>query len=70
MKSKDEELKQIFLAEALDNFEELNRLFTDLENSQIISNEVSLLNGNCHGGGIFTLNGTLRLTGSLIEGNK
>jgi two-component system chemotaxis sensor kinase CheA len=31
MKSKDEELKQIFLAEAFDNFEELNRLFAELE---------------------------------------
>ncbi len=31
MKSKEEEYKEIFLAEALDNYEELNRLITQLE---------------------------------------
>ncbi|MEH0157878.1 chemotaxis protein CheA [Limibacter armeniacum] len=31
MKSKDDELREIFLAEALDQYEELNRLFTVLE---------------------------------------
>ncbi len=31
MKNKEEEYKEIFLAEALDNFEEMNRLLTNLE---------------------------------------
>ncbi len=31
MKSKEEEYRQLFLTEALENFEELNRLFVDLE---------------------------------------
>lgn len=31
MKNKEEEYKEIFLAEALDNFEEINRLLTNLE---------------------------------------
>ncbi|PWJ39397.1 chemotaxis protein CheA [Sediminitomix flava] len=40
MNSKDEELKQIFFAEALDNFEELNRLFTELEKEHSNKNAI------------------------------
>ncbi|MEP5366208.1 MAG: chemotaxis protein CheA [Reichenbachiella sp.] len=41
MKSKEEEYKELFHAEALENFEELNRLFTDLENDHTEFNAIN-----------------------------
>lgn len=41
MKSKEEEYKELFHAEALENFEELNRLFTDLENDHTDLNAIN-----------------------------
>ena len=41
MKSKEEEYKELFHAEALENFEELNRLFTDLENDHTDFNAIN-----------------------------
>lgn len=58
MKSKEEEYRQLFLTEALENFEELNRLFVDLEkdhsNRKVIANIfriVHTLKGNAMGMG-------------------
>ncbi|WP_370086823.1 chemotaxis protein CheA [Ekhidna sp.] len=58
MKSKEEEYRQLFLTEALENFEELNRLFVDLEkdhtNKKVIANIfriVHTLKGNAMGMG-------------------
>ncbi|MEO9871842.1 chemotaxis protein CheA [Ekhidna sp.] len=58
MKSKEEEYQQLFLTEALENFEELNKLFVDLEkdhsNKKIIANIfriVHTLKGNAMGMG-------------------
>lgn len=58
MKSKEEEYRQLFLTEALENFEELNRLFVDLEkdvsSKKAISNIfriVHTLKGNAMGMG-------------------
>lgn len=41
MKSKEEEYRELFHAEALENFEELNRLFTDLENDHSDFNAIN-----------------------------
>lgn len=41
MKSKESEYRELFHAEALENFEELNRLFTDLENDH---NDINAIN--------------------------
>ncbi|MEP2026570.1 MAG: chemotaxis protein CheA [Reichenbachiella sp.] len=41
MKSKEEEYKELFHSEALENFEELNRLFTDLENDHTDFNAIN-----------------------------
>jgi two-component system, chemotaxis family, sensor kinase CheA len=43
MKNKDEEYKEIFLAEALENFEELNRLLTQLEKNPADKSTVNAL---------------------------
>ncbi len=43
MKNKDEEYKEIFLAEALDNFEEINRLLTHLEKNPSDKNTIHAL---------------------------
>lgn len=58
MKSKEEEYRQLFLTEALENFEELNRLFIDLENDhgnkRVIANIfriIHTLKGNALGMG-------------------
>ncbi len=58
MKSKEEEYRQLFLSEALENFEELNRLFIDLEkdhaNKKVIANIfriIHTLKGNAMGMG-------------------
>lgn len=58
MSSKEEEYRQLFLTEALENFEELNRLFVDLEkdhsNKKTIANIfriVHTLKGNAMGMG-------------------
>lgn len=58
MKSKEEEYRQLFLTEALENFEELNRLFVDLEkdhsNKRVIANIfriIHTLKGNALGMG-------------------
>lgn len=41
MKSKESEYRELFHAEALENFEELNRLFTDLENDHSDSHAIN-----------------------------
>ncbi|UXX79502.1 chemotaxis protein CheA [Reichenbachiella carrageenanivorans] len=41
MKSKEAEYRELFHAEALENFEELNRLFTDLENDHSDLNAIN-----------------------------
>ncbi|MEM6735368.1 MAG: chemotaxis protein CheA [Bacteroidota bacterium] len=58
MKSKEEEYRQLFLSEALENFEELNKLFVDLEkehtNKKVIANIfriIHTLKGNALGMG-------------------
>lgn len=58
MKSKEEEYRELFLTEALENFEELNRLFVDLEgdhkNKKVIANIfriIHTLKGNALGMG-------------------
>lgn len=58
MKSKEEEYRQLFLTEALENFEELNKLFVDLENDhgnkKVIANIfriIHTLKGNALGMG-------------------
>lgn len=58
MKSKEEEYRQLFLTEALENFEELNKLFIDLENDhgnkKVIANIfriIHTLKGNALGMG-------------------
>ncbi|NQZ77104.1 MAG: chemotaxis protein CheA [Ekhidna sp.] len=58
MKSKEEEYRELFLTEALENFEELNRLFVDLEkdhsNKKTVTNIfriVHTLKGNAMGMG-------------------
>lgn len=58
MKSKEEEYRQLFLSEALENFEELNKLFIDLEkdqgNKKVIANIfriIHTLKGNAMGMG-------------------
>lgn len=58
MKSKEEEYRQLFLTEALENFEELNRLFVELEqdhgNKKVIANIfriIHTLKGNALGMG-------------------
>src|SRR6187455_1625190 len=43
MKNKEEEYKEIFLAEALENFEEINRLLTQLEKNPSEKNTVHAL---------------------------
>lgn len=43
MKNKEEEYKEIFLAEALDNFEEINRLLTTLEKDTADKNTLQTL---------------------------
>jgi two-component system chemotaxis sensor kinase CheA len=43
MKNKEEEYKEIFLAEALENFEEINRLLTQLEKNPTEKNTVHAL---------------------------
>lgn len=43
MKNKDEEYKEIFLAEAMDNFEEINRLLTNLEKNPTDKNIINAL---------------------------
>ncbi|HEY5744489.1 MAG TPA: chemotaxis protein CheA [Chryseolinea sp.] len=43
MKSKEEEYEEIFLAEAMDNFEEINRLLTHLEKNRADKNTVHAL---------------------------
>jgi two-component system chemotaxis sensor kinase CheA len=43
MKNKDEEYQEIFLAEAIDNFEEINRLLTHLEKNPSDKNAVHAL---------------------------
>ncbi len=58
MKSKEDEYRQLFLSEALENFEELNKLFIDLEkdhgNRKVIANIfriIHTLKGNAMGMG-------------------
>ncbi len=58
MESKEEEYRQLFLSEALENFEELNKLFVDLEkdhaNKKVIANIfriIHTLKGNALGMG-------------------
>lgn len=43
MKDKEEEYKEIFLAEAMDNFEEINRLLTQLEKNNTDKNTINAL---------------------------
>lgn len=43
MKDKEQEYKEIFLAEALDNFEEINRLLTNLEKNPAEKNTIHAL---------------------------
>ncbi len=43
MKDKEEEYKEIFLAEAMDNFEEINRLLTHLEKNKSDKNTIHAL---------------------------
>src|SRR4051794_15502803 len=43
MKDKEEEYREIFLAEALDNFEEINRLLTNLEKNSSDAEQVHAL---------------------------
>lgn len=80
MKSKEEEYKELFHAEALENFEELNRLFTDLENDHTDFNAINsifrivhTLKGNAMGMGfddIAALTHVMEdVMGSVQQGN-